>query len=249
MTIRALLFDLWGTLLYVDAAASIAERRREAYVASITSALRDIGHEHPAAVIDAAIEADAAAMQALNKQGRDLSTPERLEQLLDFVRPGLAGRLTPDAMARFEEAVVWTVRRIPPYAAPGSQAALREARARGLGIGLVSNTGLTPGYALRQILHEQELLQYLEVMTFSGEARLVKPTEAVYRCTLEVLGVEAHEAVFIGDSPGPDIAAPQQLGMTAVLVGDREQDGVTPDARLDSLEELFPASARLGLVD
>ncbi len=64
-----------------------------------------------------------------------------------------------------------------------------------------------------------------------------------------MLGIEAHEAVFIGDSPGPDVAGPQKLGMTAVQVGDRQQDGVTPDARLDSLEVLFPALRRLGLVD
>ena len=108
---------------------------------------------------------------------------------------------------------------------------------------------MTPGYVLRQILEELELLQHLDAMTFSDEARLAKPAEAVYRCTLEVLGVEAHEAVFIGDSPGPDIAAPQKLGMKAMLVGGQQLDGVTPDARLDSLEELFPALRRLELVD
>ncbi len=37
--------------------------------------------------------------------------------------------------------------------------------------------------------------------------------------------------------------------MTAVQVGDREQAGVTPDARLDTLDELFPALQRLGLLD
>ena len=108
---------------------------------------------------------------------------------------------------------------------------------------------MTPGYVLREILDELGLLEYLEAMTFSNEARLVKPTEAVYTCTLEVLGVDAREAVFIGDSPGPDVAAPQQLGMTAVQIGDQQLDGVTPDARLETLDELFPALVRLGLVD
>ena len=249
MTVRALLFDLWGTLLHVDNSAGIADRRRDANMACVVEALRDMGHPQPDAAVSAAFDADVSKMNALYEQGRDLSTPERLKQLLDLVKPGLARRFTSEAMEQFEETVVWAVRRNPPFAAPGALAALREGRERGLRIGLVSNTGMTPGYVLREILDELELLQHLEVMTFSGEARLVKPTAAVYRCTLEALGVHARETVFIGDSSEADIAAPQQLGMTAVQVGDQQLDGVTPDARLDSLDELFAALRTLGLVD
>ena len=249
MTLRALLFDLWGTLLYVDHPEGIGERRRQANVARFVTALRDIGHPQPADAVRAAFDADAGKMDALYEQGRDHSTPERLEQLLDLVRPGLASEVTPDALDRIEEIVVWAVRENPPYAAPGALTAMSEARERGIAIGLVSNTGMTPGYVLREILSELGLRQYLEAMTLSNEARLVKPTEAVFTCTLEVLGVEAHEAVFIGDSPELDIEAPQKLGMTAVQVGYREQAGVTPNARLETLDELFPALQRLGLVD
>ncbi len=249
MTIRALLFDLWGTLLYVDDPETIADRRRESYVASVAQALRKIGHDHSEENVGSAVDAVVREMGALHEEGRDISVPERLGRLLELVEPGLPAQVTPNTMAAFEEAVVWAVRENPPSAAPGAQAALSEAHARGLGVGLVSITGMTPGYVLRKLLDELELLQHLDVMTFSDEARLAKPAEAVFRCTLEVLGVQAHETVFIGDSPGPDVAGPQQLGMTAVQVGDRQLDGVTPDARLDSLEELFPALRRLGLVD
>ncbi len=248
MTVRALLFDLWGTLLYVDDPETIADRRRETYVATVAEALREIDHDHPEEHVGSAVDAVVREMGALHEDGRDISMPERLGRLLELVEPGLPAQATPNTLAAFEEAVVWAVRQNPPFAAPGAQAALSEARERGLGIGLVSITGMTPGYVLRQLLDEMELLQHLDVMTFSDEARLAKPAEAVYRCTLEVLGVEAHEAVFIGDSPGPDVAGPQQLGMTAVQVGDRQQDGVTPDARLDSLDELFSALERLGLL-
>jgi putative hydrolase of the HAD superfamily len=249
MTVRALLFDLWGTLLYVDHPEGIGKRRRQANAGHVMQALREVGHPQPEAAVLTAFDADAGMMDALYEQGRDHSVLERLEQLLELVQPGLASDIKPDAMERVEEIVVWTVRENPPYAAPGAQAALSEAREHGLRIGLVSNTGMTPGYVLREILDELGLLEYLEAMTFSNEARLVKPTETVYTCTLEVLGVDAREGVFIGDSPGPDIAAPQQLGMTAVQIGDREQAGVTPDVRLETLDELFPALRTLGLVD
>ena len=249
MTVRALLFDLWGTLLYVNEPESIAERRRESYVAIVADALRKMGHQHPDESVGSAVDAVVSEMAGIHEEGRDISMPERLGRLLELVEPGLLAQVTPHAMAAFEEDVVWAVRRNPPFAAPGAQAALREAHARGIGIGLVSITGTTPGYVLRQLLDELELLQHLDAMTFSDEARLAKPTEAVYRCTLEVLGVEAREAVFIGDTPFADVAGPQALGMTAVQVGNRQADGVTPDAQIDSLEELFPALQELGLVD
>ena len=249
MTIRALLFDLWGTLLYVDEPETLADRRRESYVASVAEALRKLGHDHPQKHVGLAVDAVIREMAAIHEDGRDISMPERLGRLLELVDPGLSAHVTPQAMAAFEDDVVWAVRQNPPFAAPGAREALHEAHARGLAIGLVSITGMTPGYVLRQLLDELELLQHLHVVTFSDEARLAKPADAVYRCTLEALGVEAREAVFIGDSPGPDVAGPQELGMTAVLVGDREERGVTPDAKLDSLEDLFPALQRLGLVD
>ena len=185
----------------------------------------------------------------MHAAGRDVSQPERMLLLLDHIESGLAARLSPDALIAFENAVLGGQDVDPPLAAAGAAEALEEAHSRDLKVGLVSITGLTPGYVLREVLADLELLQHLQVMTFSDEARLAKPADAVYRCTLEALGVEAHEAVFIGDSPGPDIAAPQKLGMTAVQVGGQHLDGVTPNARVETLEELFPALRRLGLVD
>ncbi|MCH7579386.1 MAG: hypothetical protein IIB22_04015 [Chloroflexi bacterium] len=137
MTVRALLFDLWGTLLYVDDPASIAERRRESFVASVAEALSKIGHGHLAENVGSAVDAVVSEMVALHEEGRDLSMPERLGRLLELIEPGLRSQVTPHAMAAFEEGVVWAVRQNPPFAAPGAQAALRGAHERGLGIGLV----------------------------------------------------------------------------------------------------------------
>lgn len=249
MTIRALLFDLWGTLIHVDDLEGDANRRRRAYVEYIATTLNEIGRPHSVEAVAAAWKVIASEMAALHEQGLDISAPERLQRLLAVLQPGLSGDVSREEMEKLERGLVWALRAHPPLAAQGALDALTQARSRGLGIGLVSITGMTPGYVLRQVLKELRLLQYLDVMTFSDEARLAKPSEAVYTCTLEALGVEPHEAVFIGDSPGPDIDAPQKLGMMAVQIGDRKQNGVTPDAQLGSLEELFPALQRLGLVE
>jgi putative hydrolase of the HAD superfamily len=115
-------------------------------------------------------------------------------------------------------------------------------------IGLISNTGITPGYVLRGLLADYGLLPYFRILTFSDEARLAKPAEEIFRCTLEALEVQAAEAVFVGDMPELDVVGPQAVRMWAVQVGDRQLDGVRPHARIDGLPELFPALERLGLV-
>ncbi len=185
----------------------------------------------------------------MHAAGRDISQPERMLIFLERIDAGLSARMSSDALVAFEDAIAGGREIEPPIPAPGAVDVLQQARGRGLALGLVSITGLPPGYVWRRILDDHGMLEFFGALTFSDEARLAKPSEAVYRCTLYVLGVEAHEAVFIGDSPGLDIAGPQELGMKAVQVGDQQLDGVTPDARLDSLEELFPALRTLGLVD
>ncbi|MEX0786072.1 MAG: HAD family hydrolase, partial [Dehalococcoidia bacterium] len=137
----------------------------------------------------------------------------------------------------------------PSVPAPGAVDVLEEARRRDLALGLVSVTGLTPGYVLREILDDLGMLRHFGALTFSDEARMAKPAAEVFHCTLEVLGAAPREAVFVGDTPFADIAGPQAIGMWAVQVGARQQDGVEPHARVDALSELFPAIERLGLLD
>ena len=179
MTIRALLFDLWGTLIHVDDLEGDPNRRRMAYVDHLVATLAEIGVPHPAKAVDTALNVVLKEMGARHDQGRDLSAPEHLERLLDVLQPRLPAELSREQLGRLEDGLTWAVRKYPPRRAEGALDALMEARSRELGIGLVSITGRTPGYVLRQVLDEHDFLGYLDVMTFSDKARLAKPAEAV----------------------------------------------------------------------
>ena len=112
--------------------------------------------------------------------------------------------------------------------------------------GLISNTGATPGPALRPVLAGHGLLALLDVATFSDEAGECKPAPGVFRRTLSALGVEPAEAVFVGDTPELDVVGPQQVGMWTVQVGELVRDGVRPHARISALSELPAALRSLG---
>ncbi len=251
MTIRALLFDLWGTLLYLREAAEEDDAQRRLLKRTVEG-LAALGYRYQEERVAEALDAFSKELNAGHRAGRDVSQPERLEAILERIEPGLPARMPREAHLAFEDAVAQVRLRDRSdrlYPAPGASGALEEARSRGFGIGLVSITGLTPGYVLREVLAGHDLLGHFDVLTFSDEARMAKPTAEIFHCTLEVLDVAPEHAVFIGDTPNADIAGPQAIGMTAVQIGDREEDGITPDARIDSLDELFPALRRLGLVD
>ncbi|MDP2674433.1 MAG: HAD family hydrolase [Dehalococcoidia bacterium] len=158
----------------------------------------------------------------------------------------MARRLPPAGSRAVDEALVGAIRHHPPVPAPGAHDVLEEARRRGLGVGLVSNTGITPGYVLRALLAESGLLAYLQALTFSDEACLAKPAPEMFLCTLEALRVAPANAVFVGDMPHADLAGALAVGMWAVQMGDKQLNGVQPHARIDALPELFGALEGLG---
>ncbi len=247
MTLEALLFDLWGTLV-VDNPQREGARRAELRLRLLREALASSGLSYSEEAIGEALPAFLKEHEALHAGGRDISAPEKAELFLESMEPRLARRLPPETLRAVEEALVSPGRLTPPLPALGAREVLEEAQGRGLALGLVSNTGVTPGYVLRDVLAGHGLLPYFRILTFSDEARLAKPSPQVYRCTLEALGADPRRAVFIGDHPRLDVAGPQAVGMWTVQVGDQQLDGVRPHARIPALSELFAALQRLGLL-
>jgi HAD superfamily hydrolase (TIGR01549 family) len=91
-------------------------------------------------------------------------------------------------------------------------AALSAANIR---IGLVCDTGFTPGRVVRQLLEEAGLSQYLEVLCFSDEVGVPKPGNEIFAKSLAELGVRPPEAIHVGDLRRTDIAGAHDMGMHA----------------------------------
>jgi putative hydrolase of the HAD superfamily len=65
-----------------------------------------------------------------------------------------------------------------------------------------------------------------------------KPDAAIFRLTLERLGLEAPEAAFVGDSYAHDALAAQAIGLRGILLDplDLHPESICP--RIKSLDEL-----------
>jgi putative hydrolase of the HAD superfamily len=114
---------------------------------------------------------------------------------------------------------------------------LRELRARGLRLGLISNTSRDLGAFVRHFALD------VDAWLASGSYGKVKPSPLIFRAALELVGCEAGSALMVGDSPRDDVAGALAVGMQAVLL---DRTGLHPDAA-DRIESLAELPGRMGL--
>jgi putative hydrolase of the HAD superfamily len=101
---------------------------------------------------------------------------------------------------------------------------LQEVRARGLRIGIVSNT-FDPPDLLHADLVSDGVADRVDAIVFSSELGLRKPAPEIYRAALVALDVEPANALFVGDRVREDVQGPAALGMRTCLVTYFRVDG------------------------
>jgi putative hydrolase of the HAD superfamily len=141
-----------------------------------------------------------------------------------------------------------------PSIVDGAAEVLEELKARGYRVGLISNTGRTPGSALREVLEELELARHIDAMVFSNEHGACKPQPSIFAALREGLGVDYGETMFVGDNLYVDVHGAQRCGMRAVhfvpqvrgtAVAPHVEHGmeIVPDATIRDLRELLGIDA------
>jgi putative hydrolase of the HAD superfamily len=125
---------------------------------------------------------------------------------------------------------------------PGAIETLTALRARGLRLGVISNT-IQPARHMDDGLVLRGLAEYFPVRIYSSAARFAKPHPAIFHAALDALGVEPEAAAYVGDRLHADVAGAQGVGMKGILieVAHRvEHDpAIKPDARIEELPDLL----------
>lgn len=233
--LKAITFDFWGTL-YQNAYA------RDGRLSLIQETL--VRHHQPRSLdeIDAAYDrAREVWDQVWQSEQRSISIERWLREILDF----LDADLPADVQGALGDAIQEIyLRGDKPQPVPGVSDVLPRL-ARRYRLGLISDTGLTPGRVLRMIMRRDGLLSCFEALTFSDEVEVAKPLPKPFLHTLDALGVQPEEAVHIGDLPNTDLRGARGVGMKAILfLGVSEREDGLPQAdgafeTYDELEELL----------
>jgi putative hydrolase of the HAD superfamily len=210
---RAVLLDAMGTLLTFEPPAP---HLRAALLARCAI---DVGEAAAAQAIRAEIAyyrahlhtgGDAAGLAALRRASAEAMRPE----------------LGIDADADVLTAALLDALRF--HAFPEVPGALRELRAAGLRLVVVSNWDVS----LHERLAETGLAPLLDGAVASAEAGVAKPAAEIFERGLALAGVRASDAVHVGDSEVEDVAGARAAGLRAVLLS---RDGRGDISSLDQL--------------
>lgn len=222
--IRAVAFDLWETL--ITETPDVSRQQKDLRLTNLERILREAGHATAADRIEAAHKTSWQRCHELYwSADRDISCRTQVEHFLEDL--GLPVSEMP--LEALENAYARAAVEILPSAVEGAGDVVRELKAAGYSIGLISNTGRTPGYALREILDALGLAPHFDAMVFSNEHGVCKPQRSIFEALREPLGVRFEEMVFIGDNLFVDVHGAQQCGMRGVhFVPHRRGSAVAP---------------------
>lgn len=238
MTLRAVTFDFWGTL-YQNAYAH--DERLEL----LGSVLERHNQPRRWGELEAAY---SHARSVWDRVWRDQQRSIPIERWLEELLEHLDVRLPDDAERRLGETIESVyLRGDDPRPVPGVREVLPSLTGR-YRLGLISDTGLTPGRILREVMRRDGVLSYFDALTFSDELGAAKPQPEPFLHTLDVLGVEATEAAHIGDLPETDLRGARRVGMKAILflgISHREDGRELADAVFEDYDELDALLERL----
>ncbi|MGQ9819629.1 MAG: HAD family hydrolase [Candidatus Kapaibacteriales bacterium] len=116
-----------------------------------------------------------------------------------------------EVVTTFEECILY----YPPILFDGVPDVLQELSSK-FKLGIVSDTGFSPGRVLRELLERYSILQYFSAFSFSNETGVSKPHPKAFLKVLNSLNCEPEKAIHIGDIEETDIEGAKNLNMLAI---------------------------------
>ena len=215
--IKAVVFDLWGTLFrnYYD---------HDEFVAKASAVLGK--------------PFNPRLYEEVRSTRTGISTEDAAKQIIE--RHGLEP--TPELMGTYLQ--LWfEFINAKKELYPDSIETLKAVKAKGFKIALLSNCGETT----LKFVQDSNLKDYVDVLHLSCLTGHIKPDRDAFDGVLADLKVKPGEAVMVGDNIEHDIRPAKAFGMKAVLVNrDGSKPGKElADASIKSLKELIPVLEKL----
>lgn len=213
--VRAVTFDLWQTLMLdsKDQAHKRGSLRAERMHQILARASRDVPRE----TVDQVLQ---GIWQEWQTAYWDRNVDPGFDAQIVWLRERLD--VAPDEhdlIGELRHAYIDPIFAVPPTLEPDAIPALTRLQARGVPLGLICNTSVTPGFALRRLLAGWGLQHLLPVQLYSDELHLRKPEAGVFHEAARQLGVDVAGLLHVGDSAEADVQGATGAGASALLVG------------------------------
>ena len=247
--ITTVTFDLWQTLLLDE--QDLGQARALVRLEGAQSALAEFGENYDLDRIREAYQACFRECKEIRDGGLDVDFREQVSIFVNDISPGLVDRLDRETMDEIARSYSDSFLVHPPPAHADAVQVLQGVKDMGLRIGLISNTGMTPGFTFRSYMEERGMLGYFHTLTFSDEVKLAKPSGEIFMMTLRSLGAAPEQTIHVGDHVLNDVVGAKRCGLKTVwITGFYEREDPLnpdsePDATVEQLGMVVPAIARL----
>jgi putative hydrolase of the HAD superfamily len=228
-------FDLWNTILAHDEFYDAGIRRMRSV--DIFNALRSEGVDVTLNDVEKAYALSDAPLAGRWAAHEDVDFGEQLEIFLRCLGMEPDAGLLEAIDAPYADAVL----KMRPSVVDGAREAVEYARKEGFRVALISNTGRTPGRAMRKLLAEYGLLGLFEATTFSNEEGVMKPRPEIFHRTLARLGSSPAHTVHVGDHGVLDVLGAKRAGIRCVQVtqyAPEEGRQYVPDVAIERISGL-----------
>ena len=243
MPLTGVTFDLWQTLI-VDK-PELGRGRMKVRIDGTISALDEIGIRLSLEQVNEAYRRCSRACQEIRAQERDISFMEQIECFIRCIDPNLIDQLESKVVQRIATGYADSLFSHPPPLHPDAVNVLKSLKERGYKLGLISNTGMTPGFTFRKYMDQVGILGYFDTLIFSDEVRLAKPSVEIFFLTAREIKVSPEELIHVGDDLQNDVFVAHNAGLKTIWVKTEtypEPDiEVRPDLTVTSLGQVTSA--------
>ena len=221
MTIKAVTFDLWLTLIWDS--KELEEYRKLRRLLNFHKFVKRVGAKGKTSEkisfneVRLAMEELSVKVNKVYDKGRDVSPEDRGRMLFELLGIKFskaeaeevdrqAGRIMSDSGYRAKY----------PHLNPEARSVLKELKESGLKIGLISNAARS-GNTYGRMMRSFGISHYFDSLTISCEVGYLKPRKEIFSTALHSLGVSPREALHVGDLFKADVVGAASYGMNVVL--------------------------------
>lgn len=232
--IKAITIDFWNTIF--DSSNGI--ERNQLRINTLKSKLSELG-------LNISDEEYQLAMQNAweyfngiwKNEQRTLSTYESVLFFWSYFNAPIDKSAIDEVVKVFEDCILYH----PPSLFEGAAEAFKTLSSKYM-LGIISDTGFSPGRVLRELLQNNSILQYFSAFSFSNETGVAKPHPNAYYHIFKELNCKPEHAIHIGDIEETDIEGAKNLNMLAIRFLAHQYDFLSEDSEFHTKADFIAKS-------
>ena len=240
--LHGITFDLWNTLI---ANRSYVDQRYNYLIDFLHEQSYEVSSDELKEKYNYVLEKHRITEKKFGL--RHFQLEDRLKELFSSLKLNITQRFLNNLIIDLEEILMLN----PPPLMNGVKETL-EILSSNFKLGVISDTGITPGRVLRKVLEKYGILKYFQTTIFSNETGYLKPSNVMFETALKNLGIKSKNAIHIGDLLQTDIKGAKDAGMKAILISynkipldNNSEIHIVPDFTISNIKEIVPIVEKL----